>query len=211
MRRLASSYPSLRELEIPPERQTGGREPAPGELALLQAFVNTEWNLDSVHEDRFAVPQDVADWLAARALLERGRRLGDADLERVVDVRRGLRELLFVNNGAVPDQAIVRRLNEALTGASVFVQLDPSAPPDFTTIRRDLNGALGILSTLAALAQLDGRWSRLKACRGVECGWTFYDYSRNGSANWCSMSVCGSRTKAREYRRRKRAGHERDR
>jgi predicted RNA-binding Zn ribbon-like protein len=114
-----------------------------------------------------------------------------------------LRELLFANNGATPDQAIISRLNEALIGASVFVQLDPSKPPDFTTVRRDLDGALGILSTLAALAQLDGRWSRLKACRGVKCGWTFYDHSRNGSASWCSMSVCGSRTKAREYRRRR--------
>lgn len=188
-----------------PERQTGGREPAPGGLALLQAFVNTEWNLDSVHEDRFATPQDVSDWLAARALLELGIRLVDGDLERVRDVRRGLRELLFANNGATPDQEIIRRLNEALTGASVFARLDPTAPPDFTTVRRDLNGALGILATLTALAQLDGRWPRLKACRGVKCGWTFYDHSRNGSATWCSMSVCGSRAKAREYRRRKKS------
>lgn len=167
--------------------------------------MNTEWNLDSVHEDRFATPQDVADWLAARALLELGTQLDGADLERVRDVRRGLRELLFANNGAAPDQAIIQRLNEALTGASVFVRLDPSSPPDFTTVRRDLSGALGILATVAALAQLDGRWPRLKACRGVKCGWTFYDHSRNGSANWCSMSVCGARAKARDYRRRRKS------
>lgn len=200
----ASGYPSLRGLAVSPERQPGSREPAPGALALLQAFVNTEWNLDSVHEDRFAEPQDVAAWLSDRDLLDRDIQLEASDLERVVDVRRGIRELLFVNNGADGDPAIIDRLNRGLEGATVFVRLDPSAPPDFTTVRRDLDGALGIIATLAALAQLDGRWSRLKACRGVECGWTFYDHSRNSSANWCSMSVCGSRTKAREYRRRKR-------
>ena len=167
--------------------------------------MNTEWNLDSVQEDRFATPPEVADWFAARALLELDTPLDDADLERVRDVRRGLRELLFANNGAAPDQAIIQRLNEALTGASVFVRLDPSSPPDFTTVRRDLSGALGILATVAALAQLDGRWPRLKACRGVKCGWTFYDHSRNGSANWCSMSVCGARAKARDYRRRRKS------
>ena len=189
---------------IPPELQPSGRGPAPGELGLLQSFVNTQWNLDSVHEDRFATPQDVADWLTARGLLERGTRLGAADLERVREVRLGLRELLFANNGADPDAAVIGRMNDALAGASVFAQLGPSAPPDFTTTRRDLNGALGMLAMLAAVAQLDGRWARLKACRGVKCGWTFYDHSRNGSGSWCSMSICGSRTKAREYRRRMR-------
>jgi predicted RNA-binding Zn ribbon-like protein len=47
---------------------------------------------------------------------------------------------------------------------------------------------------------LDGSWSRLKACR--QCGWAFYDYSRNRSGSWCSMQLCGNRTKTRAYRRR---------
>ena len=43
-------------------------------------------------------------------------------------------------------------------------------------------------------------WERLKAC--PQCGWSFYDYSRNRSATWCSMSLCGNRLKTRAYRRR---------
>ena len=34
------------------------------------------------------------------------------------------------------------------------------------------------------------------------CRWAFYDYSRNRSASWCSMQLCGNRTKTRAYRRR---------
>jgi predicted RNA-binding Zn ribbon-like protein len=62
---------------------------------------------------------------------------------------------------------------------------------------------LGSLASIVAVAQIDGTWSRLKACPGVHCGWAFYDHSRNQSGSWCSMSVCGSRAKVREYRRRK--------
>jgi predicted RNA-binding Zn ribbon-like protein len=46
-------------------------------------------------------------------------------------------------------------------------------------------------------AQLTGDWLRLKACR--QCQYAFYDRSRNRSAAWCSMSICGNRSKNRAY------------
>jgi predicted RNA-binding Zn ribbon-like protein len=49
----------------------------------------------------------------------------------------------------------------------------------------------------------DGSWARLKACRSQLCKWLFYDRSRNRSAVWCSMAVCGNRTKTRAYRARR--------
>jgi predicted RNA-binding Zn ribbon-like protein len=33
---------------------------------------------------------------------------------------------------------------------------------------------------------------------------SFYDYSPNRSAAWCSMQLCGNRAKTRAYRRRRR-------
>jgi predicted RNA-binding Zn ribbon-like protein len=67
-----------------------------------------------------------------------------------------------------------------------------------------VHGALGTLATAVARAMLEGRFSRLKACPGPHCGWAFYDHSRNGGGRWCSMSICGSRVKARAYYRRRR-------
>ncbi len=43
----------------------------------------------------------------------------------------------------------------------------------------------------------------MKACPDAHCGWLFYDASRNASSTWCSMSICGNRTKTAAYRRRK--------
>ena len=77
--------------------------------------------------------------------------------------------------------------------------------------RVDAGGRVGIadrrrdelddLVACALGAMLDGSWGRLKACRN--CHWSFYDYSPNRSATWCSMQLCGNRAKTRAYRRRK--------
>ena len=64
--------------------------------------------------------------------------------------------------------------------------------------------AIDDVVAVAFAAMLDGTWGRLKACRN--CHWSFYDYSPNRSATWCSMQLCGNRTKTRAYRRRKARG-----
>jgi predicted RNA-binding Zn ribbon-like protein len=48
---------------------------------------------------------------------------------------------------------------------------------------------------------------RVKQCPGTgECGWLFYDDSRNGRRRWCSMEGCGSKVKMRHYYARRRGG-----
>ena len=57
----------------------------------------------------------------------------------------------------------------------------------------------------AFAAMAGGSWPRLKACPGDRCGWAFYDRSPTATATWCSMSICGARTKARAYYARRSA------
>ena len=186
------------------ERQPGDRSPAPGDLALVQSFVNTSWDLERDGEEQLGDPSDLTAWLGEHRLLEPGTKLGRADLERALDVREGLRSLLFVNNGAPRNKEAIERLNRALGRTALAVRFGAHATPELTSTAGAFDGALGSLASIVAVAQIDGTWPRLKACRGVHCGWAFYDHSRNQSGSWCSMSVCGSRSKAREYRRRKR-------
>jgi predicted RNA-binding Zn ribbon-like protein len=199
---VSDTTPSSNRLRA--DRQPGGRAPAPGKLALVQSFVNTGWDLERDGEERLEKPSDLAAWLDEHRLLEPGTKLGAADLERALEVREGLRSLLFVNNGAPRNREAIERLNRALGPTAIAVRFGGDATPELTSRGADLDGALGSLASIVAVAQIDGTWSRLKACRGVHCGWAFYDTSRNQSSSWCSMSVCGSRSKAREYRRRKR-------
>lgn len=46
---------------------------------------------------------------------------------------------------------------------------------------------------------------RVKVCSETTCGWLFLDGSRNRSRRWCSMQVCGSRTKMRRHYKRRKA------
>jgi predicted RNA-binding Zn ribbon-like protein len=44
----------------------------------------------------------------------------------------------------------------------------------------------------------------VRRCAREGCDWLFVDRSKNHSRRWCSMSLCGSRVKARRYYRRTR-------
>lgn len=44
--------------------------------------------------------------------------------------------------------------------------------------------------------------SRIKICDNPDCGWVFYDTSRNKSRRWCSESSCGNLMKVRRFRER---------
>lgn len=190
------------------ERQPGDRAPAPGDLRVVQAFVNTFWDLDDNGRDQFESPEAFRTWLLKWDLVEPGVRVDHADVHRAVDVREGLRALLFINNGSEADPGAISRLNVALRGPGLFVQLVAGGRPQFRTQRAGADAAIALIATVVAVAQLDGRFSRLKACPGTHCGWAFYDHSRNKASSWCAMSICGSRAKAREYRRRKRRGEQ---
>jgi predicted RNA-binding Zn ribbon-like protein len=64
-----------------------------------------------------------------------------------------------------------------------------------------VDGAVATLLGILHEAQLTGAWPRVKGCR--QCGYVFFDRSKNRSAAWCAMSICGNRTKNRAYRRRR--------
>ena len=88
--------------------------------------------------------------------------------------------------------------------AQLLVRIDGDAAA-LAPARRDVDGALAELVGIVYTAMADGTWPRLKACRRDVCGWLFYDRSRNHSAVWCQMAVCGNRTKTKAYRARREA------
>jgi predicted RNA-binding Zn ribbon-like protein len=184
--------------------QPGGRKPAPGELALVQSFLNSRWNL---HDDQkgeiLTHPLALADWLASRDLTTGGARLDGADLARALALREGLRALAFANNGHELDASAMEGLRAASRGASTEVRIEPDGPHFVPGAATGLDAAVGALFAITARAMIDGSWDKLKACPGRHCGWVFYDASRNQSARWCSMRVCGDREKSRAYYRRK--------
>lgn len=160
---------------------------APEPLRLVQEFVNT---IDLEHE---------REWLA-RWLEQHGVTPSEADLARAREVREALRELLYANNGHGAEGEPERTLDEAARVAELTIDF---AARELRSRADGLGGALGHVLAATFTAMADGTFGRLKACRNRGCRWAFYDYSRNRSARWCSMQLCGNRTKVRAYRRRR--------
>jgi len=199
---------------VPSSTQPGGRPPAPGGLGLVQAFINSHYDLEVDHgADLLATPRELRRWLRAHRLIEPRVRVGRGDLQRALSVREGLRELARGNgvrppiDGSPDEEALIdaaRALNTAGTGAGVEVRFSPRGARFVRAQDAGVGGALGLVLALAARAMIDGSWPRLKVCPGDDCGWAFYDHSRNQTSRWCSMSVCGGRAKARSHYRRHR-------
>jgi predicted RNA-binding Zn ribbon-like protein len=175
---------------------------APGALELVERFVNTlEIDEDA---DELGSPEALGAWLAANDLAPAGVAWTQADLDRVVDLRECLRELLLANSGGPPDPATVASVVALGREAPLAVTVDAEGRTRLEPVGDGVEAVLGRLLAIVAEAQAAGAWSRMKACLADDCHWAFYDGSRNRSRTWCSMSVCGNRAKARSYRARAR-------
>jgi len=123
-----------------------------------------------------------------------------------------LRELIWTIGTALAEQrAVPARLLDLLSaahaqhlrhaemrmrlGSYIFV-FDP---------RRDIEAAILGPITLSALTLLmEKDLLRTRRCAGQECGWLFFDTTKNNRRRWCEMRVCGNRAKVRAARDRQR-------
>lgn len=183
------------------------RQPAPAPLNVVEDFVNT-YEIDGAErEEHLVTADDLHGWLAERSLIGADVVLGEADRELAAQVREDLRALLLANNGEELPRGPMDRLNEIAARAPVTVRFTGPGAAHLEPVSSGIEGALGRIVAIVHHAMNDGTWARLKACRNDECMWVFYDTSKNHSATWCSMRVCGNRMKARAYRARHAQNH----
>ncbi len=175
------------------------REAAPGDLELVRRFVNTR-NVER-GTDGLAGPAELVAWLEEHSLVARAS-AGPADVVAARQLREAIRALLLENNGVSTRKEAALTLNRTARAAGLALAFDPDGGARLEPAARGVAGALGRLLAIVAAAMADGTWTRLKACRADDCRWAFYDRARNRSRHWCSMAVCGNRTKARAYRDR---------
>ncbi len=218
------------------QSRTPGGEPdigrAPGDLATLQAFVNT---LDIEQgTDALATPAGLASWLHEAGLAtDRGVAAEPRDLALAIDLREALRGVLHshvthktargraatadarfaVPSGARPAGTSPSGASPSGTGpvaslaaVAAAMRAGIHAEPDGRLVvvpaGSGTQAALTRLLLIAAEAGTAGTWRRLKVCSADDCQWAFYDRSPTRSGCWCSMQICGSRAKSRAYRYR---------
>ncbi|MEU4228221.1 CGNR zinc finger domain-containing protein [Nonomuraea sp. NPDC026600] len=198
---------------------------APAEL--VRDFVNT-YNLDS-DADELASPAELAVWLREWGLIGPRDRATDDDLTTALTLREALRAALRREPPEAPElRAALRRETPKIPELRTAPRREsPKTPELRAALRREApempelpalpllvrvgatpelvpleDGVRGGLARIAA-AVTDQSWHRLKVCAEDMCQWAFIDSSKNRSRSWCSMRVCGNRTKTRAYRARK--------
>ena len=182
-----------------PEEQT---KVAPGQLAFIQALVNTQYGQARHAHREVNNPEQLRSWLVENHLLVDGFPVTEGDFRRIIQVREALRSFLRRNTDSDSPPLHVELLNTLASNAPLTVRFQrdglPGLEPDIAGVDGVIASLLGIVFT----AMIDGTWRRLKVCRNERCQKAFYDSSKNCSGAWCSMAGCGSRLKARVYRQR---------
>ena len=189
--------------KIGEQLEPGGRPKAPGRLELLQRFVNTH-NHDFPDDwDRLGTAEKAAAWLISKGLIAPGDRVDDAEAARLRGLREAIRALIVAGHRGGGDAAALEALRAAAGTAQLTVGFDDEGRSALEPICAGVGGVAATLLGIVHEAQVTGEWARMKACR--QCEYAFFDRSKNRSATWCAMSICGNRTKNRAYYRRQRA------
>jgi predicted RNA-binding Zn ribbon-like protein len=170
------------------------RRSAPGDLALVEAFLRTRHEVTDV--------RGLERWQAAHGLS------GDVSteaFERAVRLREALRSLMHTNNGGPEDPAATAVVNAEIRACG----LSPEVRPDGSVAHvargpgRAGDATLGALLSAVVAAMTDGSWRRMKACAADDCRYAFYDHTRNRSGRWCDVAGCGANARMRAFRRRR--------
>jgi len=175
--------------------------PAPGDLELVRRFVNTFDGEGPVEE--LDSPRALHDWLVANDLLQDSEEISEFDLGVTHALREALRAVMLSHHaGEELDAMVPLYLDDAACRVGLRVRFGPDGSPRVEAHTGGIDGALGRLLAIVHESIGDGTWERMKVCPADDCQVAFFDKSRNRSAVWCDMQVCGNRAKVRGYRTR---------
>lgn len=147
---------------------------------------------------RFAQETGVITQVEARQL--DGLSAG-SEVRRLRELRGRLERILrAVLAERAPGTEDLKALSEEAADAARAARLRSQKGHLTRVIDVDAAGAATVRLRLVegTVALLTGeRLARLNRCPG--CGWFFVDTTKNRSRRWCSMAMCGSAVKARNY------------
>jgi predicted RNA-binding Zn ribbon-like protein len=139
-----------------------------------------------------SLPQ--SDPQAAETLLVKARRLGSA-LRKVFAAV--LRKQRIAGEWIEPVNEVLRITegHDELVGDTGVWKIE------FIAREGGLDWLLAALARSGAEIIAEGARARLRHCANPNCGLFFYDNSRTRRRRWCSMAVCGNRSKVAAFAR----------
>lgn len=191
------------------ESRSGPAEPLLVADHLALDLLNTEAQTGGQSIDFWRTGDDVLRWLQ-RCGIDAGEPDAvdkQALLDAARDLRAAARELITLRKRG--EQGDPARLNGYLALRQSVPVLAWTAD-GVRLVRRGLSQSplqsLGKLAEAVAELLADGQFDLVRQCEHPECVMWFYDRTKSHRRRWCSMSLCGNRHKAAEFRKRQQAG-----
>ncbi|MDF0644254.1 MAG: ABATE domain-containing protein [Nitrospira sp.] len=182
-------------------------------------FINTQIVLEGRPADLLNSFSDLIRWLAqAKLLAEDPKQIerqwgGETKGTQLMDHARAFRAVLRemverIASGKRVSQESVEVINGQLQSRVGYPQVI-SRKGRFERVFRaesqDLRRLMGLLAETASDLLCTCDLALIKKCQNPTCVLFFYDTTKNHARHWCSMSLCGNRSKvAAHYRRHRR-------
>jgi predicted RNA-binding Zn ribbon-like protein len=174
---------------------TNDPRPLVGQPLALD-LINTEWADVRGHHDLLGDMAGLKVWLRSSG------QSGPVDTATLA----ALREARSAIRGVVeqPGDAKARAaLNSVLAHGAWAERLGPQGPERVPACP-EVHWTLAWTAAATLLYLLREEPERVRRCSGPDCLLAFYDTSRSGRRQWCSMAICGNRAKARRHYHRSR-------
>ena len=162
---------------------------------------------------------DLIDWAreteiisqrqAAKVLKDIGKELASSILQKAFELRGALRSTaLALANGKVVPKAAIDRINSVLAekdGHFEIVRTSDGYKSKLNIGYEDVRDLMLPVAESAMRLICYADPSLVKKCANAECVLFFYDTSKRHGRKWCSMSICGNRSKAAAFYDRNRS------
>ena len=171
---------------------------------LALDFVNTRVRAGTELYDLIETPEQLARWLQATSLNCPVEGWSADDFAGLRRLREALSAVFLSSiDGTATDPDALALTNRHLQNHARRMHLWCDAKGFHLTEHQAPMGAgalMGLLANAAAelLASTDRR--RIKNCAHPQCALVFKDTSKAGRRRWCSMEICGNRTKVANFR-----------
>lgn len=168
---------------------------------------------------------DLVEFLAAVGTISPARKIVLSDLPAVapvetealhrlaLELRDAVRQILGARIADEPlDAGWIAQINGVLACTEGYDRLEPvedtrGKAPDWriglAARSQGLEWLLAAVARSAAEVIAEGPRAPVRKCANPKCELFFYDDSRTGRRRWCSMNVCGNRSKVAAHFRRK--------
>ena len=183
-------------------------------------FINTKPVIDGQPVELLATFSDLLAWLRraqlltgdGTTLLDR-ERPGEGKARLILEETWAFRETLRgmverMAAGRPVAQGAVEAINDRLRyrrGHPELIRGKDKFHRDFRMESEDVHQLLGLLAEAASDMLCNCELSLIRKCQNPACVLFFYDTSKNHARQWCSMSLCGNRSKVAAHYHRHRA------